>query len=56
MPLTFQSTCQSIFIKKTVLEFCGWLVAKSCPTLCDPMDCSPPDSAVHGILQARILE
>ena len=32
------------------------LVARSCPTLCDPMDCSPPDSSVHGILQARILE
>ena len=32
------------------------LVAKSCPTLCDPMDCSPPGSYVHGILQARILE
>ena len=28
----------------------------SCPTLCDPMDCSPPGSSVHGILQARILE
>ena len=26
--------------------------AKSCPTLCDPMDCSPPGSSVHGILQA----
>ena len=32
------------------------LVAQSCPTLCDPMDCSHPDSSVHGILQARILE
>ena len=33
------------------------LVAQSCPqTLCDPMDCSPPDSSVHGILSARILE
>ena len=32
------------------------LVAQSCPTLCDPMDCSPPGSSVHGILQARILE
>ena len=31
-------------------------VAQSCLTLCDPMDCSPPCSAVHGILQARILE
>ena len=27
-----------------------------CPTLCNPMDCSPPDSSVHGIFQARILE
>ena len=31
-------------------------VAQLCPTLCDPMDCSPPGSSVHGILQARILE
>ena len=29
---------------------------QSCPTLCDPMGCSPPGSSVHGILQARILE
>ena len=29
---------------------------QSCPTLCDPMDCSPPCSSVHEILQARILE
>ena len=32
------------------------LVAQSCPILCDPMDCSPPASSVHGIFQARILE
>ena len=32
------------------------LVAKSCPNLCSPMDCSPPGSSVHGISQARILE
>ena len=31
-------------------------VTQSCPTLCDPMDCSPPDSSVRGILQARVLE
>ena len=31
------------------------LAAKSCLTLCDPMDCSPPGSSVHGISQARIL-
>ena len=30
--------------------------AQSCPTLCDPMDCSPPGSSVHGIFQARRLE
>ena len=29
---------------------------QSCPTLCDSMNCSPPGSSVHGILQARILE
>ena len=29
---------------------------QSCPPLCDPMDCSPPGSSVHGILRARILE
>ena len=31
-------------------------VAQSCLTLSDPMDCSPPGSSVHGILQARALE
>ena len=32
------------------------LVVQLCPTLWDPMDCSPPGSSVHGIFQARILE
>ena len=31
-------------------------VAQSCPTLTDPMDCSPPGSSTHGIFQARVLE
>ena len=31
-------------------------VTQSCLTLCNPMDCSPPRSSVHAILQARILE
>ena len=31
-------------------------VAQLCPTLCDPMDCSPPGSSVDEILQVRILE
>ena len=47
------------------LSICVWellvsnalcLVAQLCPTLCDPMDCSPPGSFVHGIVQAKILE
>ena len=36
--------------------YCCCLVTESCPTLCDPMYCSPQGSSVHGILQARILE
>ena len=31
-------------------------VTQSCPTLCDPMDCSLPGSSIHGIFQARMLE
>ena len=34
---------------------CACSVTQSCPTLCSPMDCSPPGSSVHGIFQARIL-
>ena len=39
-------------------ESCEWVneVAQSCPTLCDPMDCSLPGSSVHGVFQAGILE
>ena len=47
---------------------CGWLVVcfggdacvlstlQSCPTLCDPMGCSPPGFLLHGMLQARVLQ
>ena len=41
------------------LSYCAAAAAKSlqsCPSLCDPIDCSPPGSPVPGILQARILE
>ena len=31
-------------------------VAQSCPTVSDPMNCSPPSSSIHGIFQARVLE
>ena len=34
----------------------AWSVAQSCLILCDPMNCSPPGSSVHGISQARILK
>ena len=44
--------------KKLLLAFIIWKseVAQSCPTLCNPMDCSLPGSSVHGIFQARVLE
>ena len=42
------------FIKLSTV--CIVLVTQLCPTLCDPKDCSPPGSSVHGIFQARILE
>ena len=45
------------FIQLFTIPLVLCLVAQSWPTLCDPMDCSPPGSAVHGdSLQARILE
>ena len=31
-------------------------VAQLCPTLSDPVDCSPPGSSIHGIFQARVLD
>ena len=41
-----------------MLQLVNYLVnnTQSCPTLCNPVDCSPPGSSFHGILQARILE
>ena len=39
-----------------ILHYSYCLVAKSCPTLRDPMDCSSPSYSVHGISQAGILE
>ena len=41
---------------RTLGEKVKVLVAQSCPALCDPIDCNPPGSSVHGILQARLLE
>ena len=42
--------------RNTVNLLCVCSVTQSCPTLCNPMDCSPPGSSVRGIFQARILE
>ena len=41
---------------KSVCAWVGAPLLQSCLTLCNPMDCSPLGSSVHGILQARILE
>ena len=50
--LHWNSSFPSSLHKKVKVEV---LVTQSCPTLCDPMDYSPPGSSVRGILQARIL-
>ena len=48
---------QSIWLFITPCTIVKWRkVAQSCPTLCDPMDCSLPGFSVHGIFQARVLE
>ena len=49
-------THPSNFVPSTLNSSCFYLAIKSCLTLCNPMDCSPPGSSVHGIFQARILE
>ena len=42
--------------KLKIYDYLWSEVAQSCPTLCDPMDCSLPGFSVHGIFQARVLE
>ena len=54
--LMFFLTLPSSTVEKLSYACNACSVAQSCPTLCDPVDCSPPGSSVHGILQARILE
>ena len=49
--LTPEPPGKSLIFQKDVRQ-----VTQSHPTLCDPMDCSPPGSSVHGILQERILK
>ena len=63
--LSFSNICQRVScscFSPPMVSYttqCVWecvLVSQSCPTLCDPMDCSQPVSSVHGILQARVLK
>ena len=51
----YESATDSIYFWNHLNLNC-YLVAQSCLTLCDIMDCSPPDSSVRGIFQARTLE
>ena len=50
-----QSVCISGPVPCKGARVCASVV-QSCPTRCDPTDCSPPRSSIHGILQARLLE
>ena len=52
--LVVMNRCESWNIKKAAAAAAKSL--QSCPTLSDPMDCSPPGSSNHGIFQARVLE
>ena len=50
-------TATSSWAIATVGSYCVCAKSlESCPTLCDPTDCSPPGSSVHGILQGRVVE
>ena len=61
---THQNGCNKMIIPSVYEDVQKWEVSdaaaakslQSCPTLCDPIDGSPPGSAVPGILQARTLE
>ena len=52
----FQLLSFLVYFSEKSLETAAAKSLQSCPTLCDPMDCSPPGSPVPGILQARTLE
>ena len=49
-----QKLFKKLFLK--IMHVIIYEVAQLCPTLCDPVNCSPPSSSVHGIFQARVLE
>ena len=56
IPSKRHTTCGFPSFGSNVVVVVVVLVAQSCVTIWDPMDCSPPISSVHGIVQARILE
>ena len=51
-----KKTNESESLETTIIAIKWVKVAQSCSTLCDPIDCSSPESSAHWILQARILE
>ena len=53
-PISISWNTGNIAVLSLSLEWV--LITQACPTLCDPLDCNPPGSSVHGILQARILK
>ena len=59
-PWTRRSALQQSWLETVVIRVqlkpMGSVCAQSCPTLCNPLDCSPPGSSVHGVSQARIQE
>ena len=58
--MTRPGKMSSLFLTFSIPHHCERVreseVAQSCPTLSDPMDCSPPGSSDHGIFQARVPE
>ena len=56
----FYGQILTLFVLSTkwpfIFKCCAWSLSRLCLTLCDLMDCGPPDFSVHGILQTRILE
>ena len=56
-PCTHLCTHMPNYTRNLIISNCCCSsVTKSCPTRCNPMNCNPPDSSVHGIFQARILQ
>ena len=54
---SFEDTLTGMYVCVCVCVcVCANVSAQSCPTLCDPMNCSRPGPSVHGIFQARTLE